>query len=460
MENSSSPSLLPSPMNGSSGTPMIVDVSIDTAGQQIYSVRNTDGDCTRERQPLADKTNLKRKGEFGLSASKKAQPEDPGEIWSHDVETAFKEALEIIPKKGLHKIKISGRSCGRNELISDYILSQTGKLRSRKQVSSHIQVIKNLHKERDLLDLIENGPAEDDETRKRFETTFSAISLDKSIGKSCTSPVQVSYPSSAEKRDTAKSLIFLESFDMNYIHFEKPLESFTFSRLKEPQFMEPPLRIRENADLDKRFPRLNECASNRLTPILHGMTKLCLPTRDQNLEEGHFEASSVMHLTSLPLTDRRHSCLNVIYSFGKVIATSVDDLDNRLNRVGDSKEGKIELKFAGKFWSAFFNGLLKSFHVIDEKDLEARSKFLVKRKLAVKGITIKQVIFEQSSGLVMEDGVLNTQGIRAILLWEFLLVNEPQEAKTTLRNIHMPEKPPVREFDPSDFLVEDEPFWF
>ncbi|GAB5591439.1 hypothetical protein Unana1_06339 [Umbelopsis nana] len=68
------------------------------------------------------------------------------EVWPQDVEAAFVEALEAIPKLGRRKILVNGKPCGRNELISDYIFRKTNKVRTRKQVSSHIQVLKNTRK--------------------------------------------------------------------------------------------------------------------------------------------------------------------------------------------------------------------------------------------------------------------------------------------------------------------------
>ncbi|KAG4431133.1 hypothetical protein IFR05_013382 [Cadophora sp. M221] len=79
-------------------------------------------------------------------------------IWPDIIEAPFIKALLEIPPMGRRKQSCQGKLCGRNELIAVYIWNaylatlmpgerpDMSMMRTRKQVSSHIQVLKGVFK--------------------------------------------------------------------------------------------------------------------------------------------------------------------------------------------------------------------------------------------------------------------------------------------------------------------------
>ncbi|KAH7080049.1 TEA/ATTS domain family-domain-containing protein [Paraphoma chrysanthemicola] len=111
----------------------------------------------REKQPNLTRTEVlaKEARELAEQQAKEAERVARGEpkkkpgrdekdktVWPEFLEHAFWRALVRWPPMGRKKHMLDGALRGRNELIQDSIRRDTGIIRDRKQVSSHLQVLK------------------------------------------------------------------------------------------------------------------------------------------------------------------------------------------------------------------------------------------------------------------------------------------------------------------------------
>ncbi|ORY95687.1 TEA/ATTS domain family-domain-containing protein [Syncephalastrum racemosum] len=149
------------------------------------------------------------------TAKRDPSSKDSESVWPPDVENAFLEALETIPKLGRRKVLVKGKPCGRNELIADYILRKTNKRRSRKQVSSHIQVLKNtrkndpyfmrlLHEDDLSADVSQSG--KDSNSSQPVPDLAMLSTSDESSLESTPSPPPSSLPTTTDRHFSAKTI--------------------------------------------------------------------------------------------------------------------------------------------------------------------------------------------------------------------------------------------------------------
>ncbi|PWW76430.1 hypothetical protein C7212DRAFT_351544 [Tuber magnatum] len=395
-------------------------------------------------------------------------------VWDEELEEAFMEAIQKIPKIGRRKLSMEGKPCGRNELIADYIFKVTGKRRTRKQVSSHIQVLKNLLRHNpDFMKHVttENQSPGWDADSGAWDSNSPPDMRELSPGVHTISIPPSRAPSSPSNA-TDMSLFdsppdfftqFSDAPRIRPTNFAMWVGSpsrvggvdgcfHSYTRLTQDDAVLPAAPIASIPEWRARFPHVADVLkveSFETCPVLHFQASVSvmseLPTQSSILCT-EFEPS------------QEWECITRIYAPGKKVWELSHAIDATTETDGSRK---LTLPFASDFWAAFYTGLSSPSssssaaapphhrqHQSDRATTADQHEKLRRRRVkecraAIRGITVVQELFCSTS--TTPASALSIAGPReraALFLWDFSKAEAGQAGKTTWREI-IPPSPAV-----------------
>ncbi|CCG83419.1 Transcription factor AbaA [Taphrina deformans PYCC 5710] len=399
-----------------------------------------------------------------LSALKRESPTEDS-VWGPEVEAAFMSAIKSIPKLGRRKICIGSKPCGRNELIADFIYRRTGKVRTRKQVSSHIQVLKHIRRDdTEFLALVADGKDEDLDT---ISPKFDARDMEKLGSIDRETMLEQDYRLSLPLEDDHSPLgkvgrLKLDAMPITRAHLQ--LDEFCIWATRsevgssENHVSHVYTTFQKNApiavapidavsDWALRFPCLPQLVADQYSdqcPVYHLRASMNLP---ETLDlEGEQQVVLRTQLSMAGLAQRSREqwyCITRVYTMGNKVL----ELKQKVNKqdpsstsvpsgVNQNQGPSVAVPFATDFWAAFLAGLA----TLDQSSQNMSPEEMKAKRdrdsyNAVSGITVVQEI------ATMETSLESSKRLN-VLIWEFTKTRADQIGSTVVTRIVLPDAQP------------------
>ncbi|KIX07368.1 uncharacterized protein Z518_02021 [Rhinocladiella mackenziei CBS 650.93] len=359
-------------------------------------------------------------------------------IWPTEIENAFQNALVHIKPLGRKKRSQRGKLYGRNMLIAEWIFRETGAVRDRKQVSSHLQVLSRMLKGIPEWDRVIRPSDEKDtaptEGHKFYRnSTKPVVNQEKPLGRSIQkeeSFIEDDSDFDNGARRAGTSAASLTNYGVQRLHFEmwvcppsdweQALHNYT--RLQSLKLMSVPLEGVMN--WRQSFPHLqpimddwsraNSCELILLNASFH-LTE-DFPPRHSKLGislELDFVNGDWSSKRGVKLED--WACVTHMYCDGHLIAKPSREACR------SSRQGRVEPFFQSRWWASKFTSLTEARkRAKDSNDPGAIQVATEQSRNFFRSLTIMQEIRAVPS---QPADYTNTQKPNtrrmAVLLWKF-----------------------------------------
>ena len=339
---------------------------------------------------------------------------------------------------GRGKVTYKDKLRGRNELIADYIEELTGEVRNRKQVSSHIQVLKPfvIH-DSFIMKYLSNeqnrwssGPLDGGESMSNYSVAPSPTEAHDSVVS--LNQIEIDVLSEAEDSlETLEPVDFQMFIQRKHSHTQiERLHTYT-AALDYPR--QPDMQISNWQMLEHDYPLLARIHSQRPLDcaMFQADASLTVEMDSWNDHEDHNLLGEELGIFFLCRSrdlapNTQISCRNTFYKNGQCLKEHTDRFPLEMVPSDDGSTVEASVKFGSSFWAEILAYL-------GSRLLEAEhSENIVREEVAtyLQGIKVAQEFFSASPRHGQRERLL-------VIYWKFGLSNGAY-GKTSWRRLNLP----------------------